>query len=98
MGLLDIFAQCNRELRFAAFRWVAESVAGTLAFRSFEEQSLFEAIRKTREASFAINISPYFEVEFMQAGEAVGDTNFDFSVIDGFVLGVGYREISGAGA
>lgn len=98
LRLLDGLPQRDSELGFAGFRNVIKSVAGAVAFGSFEEEPLLEAVREISEASFAVHIRPDFEIEFMEAAESVGDMDPDFSGVDGLVVGVGDGEIGGAGA
>jgi hypothetical protein len=98
LRLLDGLPQRDSELGFASFRNVIKSVAGAVAFGSFEEEPLLEAVREINEASFAVHIRPDFEIELMEAAESVGDMDLDFSGVDGLVIGVGDGEIGGAEA
>jgi hypothetical protein len=91
-------AESDCELRLAGFGRIVEGVAGAVAFGGFEEQSFFEAIGETGEASLAVNVGADFKIKFVEARESVGDVNLDFGSIDGLVVGAGDGEIGGAGA
>jgi hypothetical protein len=85
-------------LCLAGFRWIVKGIAGAVAFGSFEEESLLEALREPDEAGFAIDVGPDFEIELMEATESVGDVNLHFGGIDWLAIGVGDGEVGGTGA
>ena len=87
-------------LRFflAGFGGVVEGVAGALAFGGIEEETALDATGEAGELGFAVYVGADFEVELVSAKESVGDVDFDFRQVDGFVVWAGDGEVGGAGA
>lgn len=56
------------------------------------------AARKSGELHFAVGVGAGFEIEAADAGESVGDVNFDGGGVDGLGVRVSDREIQGAWA
>jgi len=92
------FSEDHRELGLTGFGRVIECIAGAVGFGGFEEESALEATGKSGEASLAVDVGADLQVEFVGAGEPVGDADFDFGRIDGLVVGVGDGEVGRAGA
>jgi len=89
-------AQGDGELGLAGFGGVIEGVTGTVAFAGFKEESAFDAVGQASETGFPVDIRADFEVEFPCAHESVGDVDFDFGEVDGFVVSAGDDEVGGA--
>jgi len=83
----------------AGFGGIVEGLAGAVGFGGLEiEAASLEAVGEAGEAGFAVGVGADFEVEFVEAAESVGYMDFDFSGVDGFMVGVGDGELGGAGA
>jgi hypothetical protein len=89
-------AEGDGELGLAGFVHVIKGAAGAFTFRSFEEESVLEAVREGGETSFAIDIGADFEIEFTGTGESIGNMDFYFGSVDGPVISVGNGEIGSA--
>jgi len=89
-------AEGDGELGLAGFVHVIKGAAGAFTFRSFEEESVLEAVREGGETSFAIDIGTDFEIEFTGPGESIRNMDFYFGGVDGLVISVGDGEIGRA--
>ena len=92
------FAQDQGELGLAGGRGVVEGAGGAVRFAGFEEESALDAIGEAGEAGFAVGIGADFKIELADAGESVGDVDFDLGGIDRLGGGVVDGEIGRAGA
>ena len=91
-------AQGDGQLGLTGFFWIVEGIAGAIALAGLKEESgMLEPVRQTGEAGFAIHIGADFEIKFVGAQESVGDMDFDFGGVDGFVVRVGYGKVGCAG-
>jgi len=85
-------------LCLAGFRRVIEGGAFAVGVGGAEEESLLGIIGETDEAGLAVGVGSDFEVEFVEAHEAVGDVDADVGGINRLARVVRDNEIGGAGA
>src|SRR5215469_12329061 len=97
-GGLGGFADGDGELGFAGIGGIVECVAGAVAFRGLEEQSVLEVIGEAGEARLAVDVGPDFEVELVSIEESVGNADVNLGVVDRLVVSIGDGEIRGARA
>lgn len=95
---LGLLAQGDGELVLAGRGRVVEGFGRAVSLGGFEEKAALDAIRKSREASFAIGVGADFEVELARVHESVGDVDFDLGGINRGASFVVDREVDGAGA
>ena len=96
--LLRIFLERKGELGLAGLLGIVEGFRGAVGFAGFEVKAALYAVRESGEAGLPVDIGADLEIEFANAGEPVGDVNFDGRRIDGLTGVVGDGEVGGAGA
>lgn len=77
---------------------IVEGFCGAVGFAGFEVKAALDAVRESGEARLAVDVGADLEIELANAGEPVGDVDFDSRRIDGFAGVVGDGEVGGAGA
>jgi len=85
-------------LGLARLAHILKRIAGPVTFRGVKEESVLDVVGKTGEAALAVDIGAYFEVEFADRPEPVGDVNFDLGGINRLVIGVSNGEVGGTSA
>ncbi len=98
MLLLGFFFQGDRQVGIAGGERVDEGLASAIAFRGVEGQAALDAVGEAGEAGLAVGVGAEFEIEFVEAAEAVGDMDPYFRGVDGGASGVCDCEVGGAGA
>jgi len=85
-------------LGLAGFLGIVEGFSGAIGFAGLEVKAALEAVGESDEAGFAVDVSADLEIELADAGESVGDVDFDGRRIDGLAGVIGDSEIGGARA
>jgi hypothetical protein len=96
--LLGLFLEGYGELGLAGFLGIVEGFGGAIGFAGFEVEAALEAVGESGEAGLAIDVGADLEIELADAGESVGDVDFNGRGIYGLTGVVGDGEVGGAGA
>jgi hypothetical protein len=96
--LLGFFLEGDGELGLAGFLGIVEGFSGAIGFAGFEVKAMLEAVRKSGEAGLAVDVSTDLEIELADAGESVGDVDFDGRRINRLAGVIGDGEVCGARA
>ena len=86
------------ELCFAGVAWIVEGFSAAIALGGLEKEATLQAIGDSDEASFPVGVGADFQVELVQAHEAVSDVNVDLCGVYRCARSVGDGDICRARA